>query len=49
MNEELNRRRIDVWTVRGLAAAEGMHFNETGEFWERTKLLADDCDVLVDI
>jgi hypothetical protein len=49
MNEELNRRRIDVWTVRRLAAAEGMHFNETGEFWEQTKLLADDCDVLIDI
>ena len=49
LNEELNRRHIDVWTVRRLAREEGMHFDESAEFWGQTRLLADDCDVCIDL
>lgn len=48
LNEETNRRHIDIGRVRQLADKEGMYYEETQEFWERTKLLADACDTIVD-
>lgn len=48
--EELNHRRIDVRQVRDLAIHEGMHvFEESRAFWQETSLLADDCDVRLEI
>jgi hypothetical protein len=48
LNSELNHRHLDVRLVRQLADREGMLFRDSPEFLERTKLLADLCDIIVD-
>jgi hypothetical protein len=48
LNSELNHRHLDVRLVRQLADREGMCFRDSPEFLERTKLLAEACDIVID-
>ena len=48
LNEELNRRHIDIRIVRRMADQEGMRFVETAEMRERTGVLADACDTIIE-
>lgn len=48
LNEELNRRHVDIRLVRQLADEEGMKFVETPEILERAKVLVEVCDTALD-
>jgi hypothetical protein len=47
--EELNRRHIDMRIVREHAEREGMQPPTHPDIWEDTAILANDCDILVDV
>lgn len=47
--EELNHRHIDVRGVKEQALREGMQVGDHKDVWEDAKILAEDCDVRVDI